>query len=134
MTIKEYNEINSIAITSNSKKCSITYQDIWNTVIFYFSYTQGSLSRSVDPSGICDIFSGAHEFFWRLIFWIFYVYDTLKNSSLFYFIWMTKLWTIKWQVIIYNRNVQPFSELINLSRSSILMWKRQIVTQTQKNL
>ena len=66
MTIKEYNEINSIAITSNSKQYSITYQDIWNTVIFYFSYTQGSLSRSVDPSGIYDILSGAQEFFLKI--------------------------------------------------------------------
>lgn len=66
MTIKEDNEIISTAIISNSKQYSITYQDIWNSITFYFFYTQDSLNRSKDPSGIYDIFSGSCEFFLKI--------------------------------------------------------------------
>lgn len=127
MTIKEDNEINSTAIISSSKQYSITYQGIWNIVTSFFS-TQGSLSRSVDSSGVSDIFSGVCEFFLKIShLGGFHIYNILWKikTSLFCFIWITDLWTSKYQVIICGRNVQSFSESINLSRSLVLIQKWQ---------
>lgn len=42
----------------------------------FFSYTQGSVRRSVNPSGIPDIFSGAQKFFLKIEHFVAFIFIT----------------------------------------------------------